>query len=118
MIWEGYQQIRIAGAERTADRAESKADGYAYDIARIQRNLERLSLSCQAMWELLRDHSDLDEKDIEAKIIEIDGRDGKVDGKMTAQTLDCTSCGRPTNSRRTMCVICGASIDKKHKFEV
>ncbi|MEZ7956671.1 MAG: hypothetical protein QMC23_11460 [Rubritalea sp.] len=118
MIWGGYNRLSAQSAENIAARAQSTADRYAYDIKDIQQKVERLSLSCQAMWELLRDHSELNEKDIEAKILEIDNRDGRVDGKISTQTLACASCGRPTNSRRSMCVICGADIDKKHKFEV
>ena len=82
MIWEVYQQTKIAGAERTAERAMSKADRYAADIADVRRLVDRLTLACQAMWELLRDRSDLTEEDIEAKILEIDARDGRVDGKI------------------------------------
>lgn len=117
MIWEAYQQGKITNAERTADRAQAKADRYADDINRMQRHVERISLACQAMWELLRDHSDLSEEDIERKILEIDGRDGKVDGKMSMQTLDCPSCGKPTNSKRDCCVMCGAPLKRQHQFE-
>jgi hypothetical protein len=117
MIWEAYQQNRISEAERTADRAMSKADRYAADIADIQRQVARLSLACQAMWELLRDRSDLTEEDIESKILEIDGRDGRVDGKIATQLTNCPSCGRPTNSRRGSCVMCGAPLKREHQFE-
>jgi hypothetical protein len=117
MIWEAYQQTKIAEAERTADRAMSKADRYAADIADIRRQVDRLSLACQAMWELLRDHSDLTEEDIEAKILEIDGRDGRVDGKIATKQTNCTACGRPTNSTRSSCVMCGAPLTKEHLFE-
>ena len=118
MLWEVYQHSKIANAERTAEQAKSKADRYATDISNIQRHVERLSLACQAMWELLRDHSDLTEQDIEAKILEIDARDGHVDGKMAIQHTQCDSCGKPTNSRRTSCVMCGAILKRQHQFEV
>lgn len=117
MIWEAYQQTKIAGAERTAERAMSKADRYASDIADLRRQLERLSLACQAMWELLRDRSDLTEEDIDSKILEIDARDGSIDGRIGAQLTNCTSCGRPTNSKRGSCVMCGAPLKRQHQFE-
>jgi hypothetical protein len=118
MIWEAYQQTKIASAERTAERAMSKADRYAEDIAGIRRHLDRLSLACQAMWELLRDHSNLTEENIESKILEIDARDGKVDGKIATQLANCSSCGKPTNTRRLTCVMCGAPMKRQHQFEV
>lgn len=117
MIWEAYQQTKIAGAERAAERAQSKADRYASDIAGIKNHVDRLSLACQAMWELLRDRSDLTEEDIEAKILEVDGRDGRVDGKIATQVCTCHACGRPTNSRRSSCVMCGAPLKRLHQFE-
>lgn len=118
MIWEGYQQIKINSAQQAADLAHAKADRYAYDIATVLKKLDRLSLSCQAMWELLRDQTELTEKDIENKVLEIDGRDGHTDGKIATQMRTCQACGRPSNSKRTMCVICGADMEKEHKFEI
>lgn len=117
MLWEAYQHTKIAGAELTAERAMSKADRYSDDIADINRHVERLSLACQAMWELLREHSGLTEADIEAKILEIDARDGRVDGKIASRVLNCPSCGKATNSKRSSCVICGAPIKRPHQFE-
>ncbi|MFM2297475.1 MAG: hypothetical protein RL117_1182 [Verrucomicrobiota bacterium] len=117
MLWEAYQQTKIAGAERTADRAMSKADRYAADIAKVERQIERLTLACQALWELLRERTNLTENDMALKMLEIDGRDGKVDGKIATSQTSCSSCGRPSNSRRSSCVICGSEIPKQHRFE-
>ena len=117
MLWEAYQQTRIADAERTAESAESKADRYARTVEDLQRHADRLSLACQAMWELLRECSDLTEADLEKKILEIDGRDGCVDGKIGVQALDCPACGRKTNSKRNSCIMCGAPIKRPSQFD-
>jgi len=116
MLWEAYQQTRIAGAERIAESAEAKVDRCARKIDDLQRHLDRLSLACQALWELLQECSDLTEEDLEKKMLEIDGRDGCVDGKIGVQQLDCPSCGRKTNSRRGSCVMCGAPIKPPYQF--
>ena len=116
MLWEAYQQTRIAGAERTAESAESKVDRYARTVEDLQRHVERLSLACQAMWELLRGCSDLTEEDLGKKILEIDGRDGCVDGKIGVQPLDCPACGRKTSSKRDSCIMCGAPIKRPSQF--
>ena len=108
MLWESYQQTKITRAERTAEKAQTKADRHAGDIAHIKSHLDRLSLSCKAMWELLREHSHLTEDDIEKKIFEIDSRDGQAAGKIAIQFLKCESCGKPTNPKRNSCVMCGA----------
>jgi len=116
VLWESYQQTRIAGAERIAENAESKVDRFARKIEDLERHLERLSLACQAMWELLQECSDLKEEDIEKKVLEIDGRDGSVDGKITVRPIDCPSCGRKTSSKRSSCVMCGAPIKRQYPF--
>ena len=117
MLWEVYQQTRIAGAERVADSAESKVDRAERTLDDLQRHVDRLSLACQAMWELLRECSDLKEEDLERKILEVDGRDGAVDGKIGVQQLDCPSCGRKTNSKRKSCIFCGAPTKRPHQFD-
>jgi hypothetical protein len=116
MLWDVYQQARIAGAERTAESAESKVERSARTVEDLQRHVDRLSLACQALWELLRERSDLTEDDIERKMLEIDGRDGTVDGKIGVQALDCPSCGRKTSSKRNSCVMCGAPIKRPYPF--
>lgn len=117
MIWQTNREMKLAAAERIVDQTLTKVDRCAVEIANIGRALDRLSLACQAMWELLRERSDLTEDDIEAKILEIDGRDGRVDGQIGASVMTCTACGRPTNSRRDTCVMCGAPVKGDHKFE-
>ena len=130
MIWALLgQQIVNAGVaylaedvQQMSDDAQSTApstvNSHAADLLSINQKLERLSITCQAMWELLRDYSDLTEEHLVAKIIEIDSRDGSADGKISAQMINCHACGRPSNTRRSSCVICGAELIKPHKFDV
>jgi hypothetical protein len=129
MIWALGQHIINAGVGHLAEdvqqmvedaqsTAPSTVKSHASDLASINQKIDKLSLCCQAMWELLRDHSDLTEEDIDAKVIEIDNRDGKSDGTISAQMIYCSSCGRPSNTNRSNCVICGAELNKPHKFDV
>jgi adenine-specific DNA methylase len=117
MIWDLYQQQQIATAGRTADRAISKAERHANHIEELQQHVERLSLASQAMWEILRDRAEITEADLETKILEIDARDGRIDGKINTQPVNCPSCGRTTSSRRNTCVMCGAPTRRLHQFE-
>ena len=94
-----------------------KANRYSDDIRDIGNQVERLSLACQAMWELLRENTQLTEQDLENKILEVDARDGDIDGKIGTQSLTCHNCGRPTHSKREFCVMCGAPLRRQHKFE-
>jgi hypothetical protein len=117
MIWDLFQQQQIDSAERTASDAKSKADRQANHIEDLQQHVERLSLASQAMWELIKTRTALTEADLETKILEIDGRDGRIDGKINTQPISCPSCGRTTSSRRNTCVMCGAPTRRPHQFE-
>ncbi len=87
-------------------------------LEHLERRVNRLSLLCQSMWELLRERAEFTDDQLCAKVLEVDLRDGRNDGRMTSQITDCPSCGRKTNSKRSTCVICGAELKKPHPFEV
>ena len=117
MIWETYNHAKAINAESAAARAEMKEERQSQKMQDVSDQVERLSLACQAMWELIRDRTQLTEQDLENKITEIDGRDGRVDGKISTQSLNCHNCGKPTHSKRSFCVMCGAPLRRQHKFE-
>lgn len=116
MLWDNYQPMGIGAAQRAAESAESKVDRCAKELDNLQRHVDRLTLACQALWELIRGCSDLTEEDLEKKILEIDGRDGVVDGKIGVQVVDCPSCGRKTSSKRGSCIMCGAPLKRPYAF--
>lgn len=47
-----------------------------------------------------------------------DLRDGTTDGRMQTQITDCPQCLARTNSKRSSCVMCGAPLAVKQRFEV
>jgi len=77
-----------------------------------------LALVCQALWEILRDKTSLTEDQLEEKIMEIDLRDGKKDGKMGRAVGNCPKCQKPLSQRHAKCLYCGEDIDKEHMFYV
>jgi hypothetical protein len=87
-------------------------------VEHLERRVERLSLLCQSMWELLRERAEFTDNQLFTKVLEVDLRDGRTDGRMNSQITDCPACGRKTNSKRSTCVICGAELKKPHPFEI
>jgi hypothetical protein len=118
MIVDLYQQGRIQDAQSSADRASAKAEAVHERLASQERRIERLALHCQAMWEMLRERAQFTDEEFVNKILEVDLRDGRTDGRMGAQISDCPNCKQKTNSRRATCVICGVELARKHSFEV
>jgi hypothetical protein len=109
--------IHFNRAEANASSARNKSERLLAEVKSLSRRVERQSLASQALWELLRDHTDFEEEHILEKMQEIDLRDGQIDGKIGHAPLTCSKCGRPGNSSRTVCVYCGASFIRKHVFE-
>ena len=86
-------------------------------IARLEAKIDGLALVSQAMWELLRERTQLTENDIRAKVSEIDARDGRLDGRMLGTSLKCEGCGRDVHTRQQACMYCGAAVRREHVFD-
>lgn len=80
------------------------------EVRRLGERNDRLALVCQALWELLREHTELSDADLVRRIREIDVRDGVADGRMTPVPVECPACHRQSTSRREECLYCGARL--------
>ncbi|MGY8656155.1 MAG: hypothetical protein ACKVJX_21255 [Verrucomicrobiia bacterium] len=110
VFWEGAPQSQTGSVTGKVEEVANVLESQNAEINQVHRRLDRLGLACQAMWELLRDSTSIEEKDILARMEEVDLRDGVKDEKMTPPSLHCESCGRKGNPRRRMCVYCGGSL--------
>ncbi len=86
------------------------------EVQHLSNQVSRLALACQAMWELLRDHTELREADLNRKITEIDLRDGVLDAKMGPLVVECPTCRRNSSSRNHRCIWCGTPVGNAHIF--
>ena len=112
--WDVLQHFQIAKAKEVATNASSKVDVLIARKDNTKQELEELTLACQAMWELLRDHLGLTDPHLKAKILEIDARDGTVDGKIGAELIDCPHCGQKGSTMKPNCVYCGHRLASTH----
>ncbi|HWL08881.1 MAG TPA: hypothetical protein VNQ76_10770 [Planctomicrobium sp.] len=117
MLWNLIQQAQIERARATSQNAKSTARDAQSEIRflkdrvhDLELSLDRLSLATMAIAEILRDRSHITEEEIEAKIEEIDLRDGKLDGRLREPVTTCTSCDRTNPARRSQCLYCGESL--------
>ena len=118
MFWEFHQQSNIRDAKIEATDASTRATSAQHHVKLLEERVNRLALTCQAMWELLRDHSKLTEEHITKKVMEIDLRDGNADGKMGSMRRKCPECSRALSRQHARCLYCGCQMQKEHQFDV
>ncbi|MGC6427797.1 MAG: hypothetical protein ACON5H_12485 [Akkermansiaceae bacterium] len=118
-FWDLHQESQIREASSDALEAKQKATRTNSELSGLQRQVDHLTLLCQSMWEVLREHTGLDDQTLRAKIADVDTRDGRADGKIQPEVFPCPSCGQNCNSARTKCIMCGADLNgvKRHIFE-
>ena len=104
MDWNMYSSIPGAG-----DSAAAGSEVRVY-IERLEHKINSLALACQALWEILKENTELSEAVLAERMQEIDLRDGVADGKITHTVAECPTCGRKTTRRRTTCMYCSAAI--------
>lgn len=116
-LWELFQQGRIAqannaatDARHSARSAESLASRFDSQIRQLEQQNDRLTLAVMALAEILREQFQVSQDTIEAKMREIDLRDGNLDGKVTRFGKLCRGCGRISAAKRTSCLYCGESL--------
>ncbi|MEM1027252.1 MAG: hypothetical protein AAGJ38_04145 [Planctomycetota bacterium] len=110
MFGGGYRSGADFGGSQAMGEAAS-ARGAARDaqqeVAHLEDRFERLHLVTMAMWSLLEEKLGVTEEELVAKVMEIDLRDGNMDGKVTRTVQTCTACNRPVHPRHQRCLYCG-----------
>ena len=115
-LYDMRQNSRISEVQTRARESSAKA-GNALELSRtLQRRVDKLALICEAMWEMIRERTDLTEDDLAAKVEEIDLRDGKLDGKVEAKPIPCPKCNRRSPSRFERCLYCGQPMEPDSIF--
>ncbi|MCP4645520.1 MAG: hypothetical protein GY851_34065 [bacterium] len=100
----------VMQANSNAASARTKADQQSFRVEELERRVDRLGLACQALWEILREQTEITDDELMSRMEEIDLRDGKADGKIGAEVLACPTCGRHLNSRNPTCIYCGTEV--------
>ncbi len=103
-----YQMHRAS--RTTAPAATGRSSDYrtASHVAELERRMDKLTMLCSAMWELLQERTDLTDDDLNERVMQIDLRDGQADGKVQKEVANCPKCGRVMSQRHVRCLYCGA----------
>lgn len=86
--------------------ADSFAPPSSSDIDKLVDRVQRLALVTEALWALLEENGYTREQLI-AKIDEIDGADGSIDGHVIRPPLRCPKCDSAVSVGAQSCQFCG-----------
>jgi hypothetical protein len=111
MLWDLYQHFRINDLEARVAGAQAAVSGSGaaarHQVAPLEERIDRLTLLCRAMFELMAERSGVTEEQLSAKILEIDLRDGQQDGRMSPKPTRCPKCEAMISPRFGRCLFCG-----------
>lgn len=107
VLWKRFQSRVDEEISEEVRETRRTADQLHEDYAYLEQRVEKLTLICRAMWELLSKSQHWDDRKLLDLVKDIDGRDGKVDGKIGANVIKCPECGHAVNRRHPRCVYCG-----------
>jgi hypothetical protein len=116
VLWKRYQSRLDEEISEKGRKTERTADQLHEDYAHLEHRVEKLTLICRAMWELLCKSNKWDDDTLFDLVKDIDGRDGEVDGKIGSTVIKCPRCGHPANRRHPICVYCGFRDFKADPF--
>jgi len=117
LIWNVRQEQAIQATELAADGARQAALNTYQEIARLEQKIDRLSLISQAMWTLLKERTDFQEKDLIERITKLDMEDGKLDGRRTKPPEKCPKCDAYICNHFGRCLFCGYTPPTKDAFQ-
>ena len=113
----GYVMGR-RGAGKAAGLAASAAQfgsQESYRVYELDDRIDRLTLVIQAMWSLLEEQG-LTQEQLEARLLELDASDGRVDGRLTLDPQTCPECGAKVNRGLGKCQFCGYELGDTSPF--
>jgi hypothetical protein len=99
--------------ESVSQKARRDTRDLEQEIRVLDPQVGRLALASIAMAEILRDHLGISGDVIEAKIREIDLRDGELDGTFHPSAKTCEACGRVSGPMSATCLYCGTPLPKE-----
>ena len=114
LMWD-YRQHRRIQESALAPIAVTQAAHLKHrnirQMEQMQREIDQLSLVCQAMWTLIQDNLDISEAELKERIVALDMLDGVLDGKIGGVKMKCPECDATMNNKVKHCMFCGHRPD-------
>lgn len=116
-MWNIWQEMRLDENRRRQNSVERDIRRSGGNFSDLQRQVDKMALVNQALYELLRDRTGITDEDLRRKISEVDKRDGAEDGTVKAAPLRCPKCGGAVTVGALSCQTCGATVAPKYPYE-
>jgi len=110
LVWDLAQNARIRRNAHDASDARRRAGTAVRTADELQGEVDRLTLICHAMWELMAERTGVTSEDLLTKMRDVDLRSGRQDGKAPESPSTCSECSRISNAGHSLCVYCGAEL--------
>lgn len=101
-LWP-YAAAHERSAGHAADRAASRAES-------VDLRLDRVLLTMEAMWTLLRERLHVTDEQLAQRIVEVDESDGLLDGRVRHPAKSCPHCKKTIPGRFPRCLYCGEAV--------
>ncbi|MBI5683900.1 MAG: hypothetical protein HZC54_02360 [Verrucomicrobia bacterium] len=110
MIWELRKELDVLEDDTKSGvvpEAQLEQNFTSRRIIPLDARLNKLTLICRAMWSLIQEKTGATEADLLRRITEIDGMDGRVDGRVIKPALKCPKCKSVVCRQFNRCLFCG-----------
>lgn len=105
------------GSGVAADQAKTEAREAKTEIELLRADMERLLLITEALWSLLKEQHEYSDDQLFKRVLEIDLRDGRLDGRVAPSAPEnCPHCQRVLPRRGFRCMFCGKPV-KRNLFD-
>lgn len=81
------------------------------EVNLLESEVERLLMITEALWSILQEKFGYEDQELIKRMVMIDMRDGKLDGKVASSAPGkCPKCDRTLFKKRPRCLYCGEPI--------
>ncbi len=104
-----YSENRQPLSSQNATHASSEARQARTAAEKTELEVEKLRLVVEAMWRIMQEEHGYTDRQLMAKMAELDMADGKLDGRKKTSNLpaQCPKCHRKTAKSNPRCMYCG-----------
>jgi hypothetical protein len=117
-IFDVYQQGKITGLGSLQADTDRRVTNTGDKLRELEQRYERMNLVTNALWQLLKAHTELTDADLKKYVEKIDLSDGVKDGKVARNkgAMDCPKCSRRVLKSATVCAWRGEKLTSGDPF--